>query len=88
MSQERNAKASILNYVENFIDRRDQELRGASSDEDDYQRKRRIDRDAIVIKSGDDDFRLEQLVNILPNFCFSSSWTIFLGTTCIDINRY
>lgn len=70
MSQERNVKASILNYVENFIDKRDQELRGTSSDEDEYQRKRKVDRDAIVIKSGDEDYPLERLVNIFTKFSF------------------
>lgn len=64
MSQERNVKNSILNYVETFIEKRDQERRESSSDDDDYQRKRGIDRNAVVIKEGDEDYPREKLVNI------------------------
>lgn len=86
MSQERNTKNSILNYVETFIEKRDQERRASSSDDDEYQRKRGIDRDTIIIKTVDEDYPREKPVNIFVRL-FSIIF-ILLGTTCININGY
>ncbi|CAF2041181.1 unnamed protein product [Rotaria magnacalcarata] len=42
-------KASIISYVENFIEKHDNELRTPDSDESDIQLPRTVDRDSIVI---------------------------------------
>lgn len=65
MSKEQGTKASIRNYVGNFIDKRDNELRGASGDDDEAEVASGIDRDSIVIHTGDDDYSSEKVVNIL-----------------------
>ena len=69
MSKDENAKESILNYVENFIDKRDNELRAASGDEVSAPGTPKISRESIVIKSNDTDFPSETLVNQF-NFLF------------------
>ncbi len=64
MSKEHNTKASIRNYVGDFIDKRDNELRAASGDED-AQSTSRLDRDSIEINIDDEEFARERLVNII-----------------------
>jgi hypothetical protein len=61
MSTEHSTKASIRNYVQNFIDKRDSELRGASGDDDETQLVSGIDQDSIEINTGDDAYSHEKL---------------------------
>lgn len=98
MSKENEAKTSIINYVENFIDKRDNELNATAGDDSEARVTRGVDRDSIVIKTGDDNYQSEQLVSILflrywQNF-FSNNYSnilikfiihrlFFLGYSCI-----
>lgn len=63
MSRDENVKESILNYVENFIDKRDNELRTASGDEASSPETPRVARENIVIKSSETDFPSENLLD-------------------------
>ena len=47
-------KSSIINYVENFIDKRNNELRASADEDDATVITTEINRDSIVIKTGDD----------------------------------
>lgn len=67
MSKGNETKASIINYVENFIDKRDNELNAASSGDEEAPITRGVDRDSIVIKTGGgsgDNYPHDDLVNI------------------------
>lgn len=65
MSKGNETKASILDYVENFIDKRDNELRAATSDDEEQAPPiRGVDRDTIVIKTSADDFQRDEVVSI------------------------
>ncbi|CAF2381047.1 unnamed protein product [Rotaria sp. Silwood2] len=55
------AKSSIINYVENFIDKRNNELRTTMSDDNNAPLAHGIDRDTIVIKTNVDDFPRKNL---------------------------
>jgi hypothetical protein len=66
MSKGEEAKTSILNYVENFIDKRDNELRTTVGDDEEAHATRGVDRDKIVITSGEGDYQREPIVSI---FC-------------------
>jgi hypothetical protein len=58
-------KASIINYVENFIEKHDNELRTAAGGADnDAQSTRGVNRDSIFIKRGENDYQHESLVSI------------------------
>ena len=47
MEKENSPKTSIRNYVSSFIDKRDNELRTASGEDDDTEEIPGIDRDSI-----------------------------------------
>ncbi|CAF3379661.1 unnamed protein product [Rotaria sp. Silwood1] len=55
------AKTSIINYVENFIDKRNNDLRTTMDDDDNVPLTQGIDRDSIVIKTSVDDFARQNL---------------------------
>ena len=74
MSRKENKKESILNYVENFIDKRDNELRSESDDENDDQFTRGVDRDRITIRTDGTDFEHETLVCI-----FYTNFSIYVS---------
>jgi acetoin utilization deacetylase AcuC-like enzyme len=52
-------KDSIIRYVENFIEKRDNELRTTTGD---TLTSRGIDKDTIVIQSGHDEYQRDRLV--------------------------
>ncbi|CAF4761348.1 unnamed protein product, partial [Rotaria socialis] len=57
------AKASIRSYVENFIEKRDNELRTANNDQSDIQPPQSVDRDSIVIETNAENFPRKNLDN-------------------------
>ena len=52
MARKGEIKDSILNYVENFMDKRDTELRSTTGDDYQEQVSPRVSRDSIVINAG------------------------------------
>jgi hypothetical protein len=69
MSKEEEAqtpiKSSIINYVENFIEKRNSEVRASADDLSNTVAANPVDRDSIVIKTGDSDYHEGDLVSIL-----------------------
>jgi hypothetical protein len=65
MSTKNEAKASIIDYVENFIDKRDNELRATADEDDETRVPRGVDRSSIIITSGADNYRGEEVVSII-----------------------
>jgi len=70
MSREKEAKTSIINYVENFVDKRDKQLRTTTGNKTTVTQK--IDRNSIVIKSDEDYYEREKFVSIV--FFFSNNF--------------
>ena len=59
-------KSSILNYVENFINKRDNEFRATAGDEEgDRQLTHTIDRNTIIIDTDTANISHDNLVSIL-----------------------
>ncbi|CAF1383172.1 unnamed protein product [Adineta steineri] len=56
-------KSSIINYVENFIDKRNRELRASTGDESDTSATHEVNRDSIVINTGDNEYRHDKFKN-------------------------
>ncbi len=66
MSNGEDIKDSILNYVENFIDKRDNQLRATTEDDDaDTRATRGVDREDIVITTDADEYQRERLVSLV-----------------------
>jgi hypothetical protein len=61
MSKEKEAKTSIINYVENFVDKRDKQLRTTTGSKTTVTQK--VDRNSIVIKSDEDYYEREKFVS-------------------------
>lgn len=57
-------KSSILNYVENFIEKRERELGSGTDEETGTPLTRRVDRNAIVINRSAEEFPKSNLVRI------------------------
>jgi hypothetical protein len=57
-------KSSIINYVGNFIEKRDNQLRTSGGDQDGAQPTRAVDRDAIVVDTNENDYEREHVVSI------------------------
>lgn len=68
-------KTSIINYVENFIDKRDNELRRSGNGETENPLARGIDRDSIIIETNVNNAARENTVNISENFIRTSSFS-------------
>ncbi|UJR35502.1 hypothetical protein I4U23_028256 [Adineta vaga] len=54
-------KSSIINYVENFVEKRNTELRASTGDDSDTSITHEINKDSIVIKTGHDEYREDHL---------------------------
>jgi len=73
MSKEKEAKSSIINYVENFVDKREKELGTKNGTRTSVTRK--IDRDSIVIKSDEDYYLREKFVSIFFVLRYSQNFS-------------
>ena len=60
-------KSSIINYVENFIEKRDNELRTVAGDDNDAELTRGANKESIFIQSADSDFKRATFVSIIRN---------------------
>ncbi len=58
-------KSSLLNYVGNFIEKRDNQLRETVGEDGVYPLIDRFDEDSVVITNGEGDFRQINLVSII-----------------------
>jgi hypothetical protein len=58
-------KSSLLGYVGDFIEKRDNQLQETAHENGQVQLSRGFDKDSVVIKTGEEDFQPTSLVCII-----------------------